>query len=435
VKHQKQEEALLSLTDQTSVEILFGGSAGGAKSWTGCVWLAFMCMLFPETKWFISREELKRLRESTLITFFKVCKMYGIVNGQDFKYNGQDHYIEFTNGSRIDLLDLKLLPSDPLYERYGSVEYTGGMIDEGGEIAFAAFDTLKSRIGRHLNDYYGLTRKIFVTCNPKRNWLYQYFYRPAIENRLAPYQAFIKSSIFDNPHIESSYEDALRSITDPVKRARLLDGSWEYDEDPACLVDYNCALKMFDNIDVDGGDRAISADLAMQGRDRFVAGVWDGLICKIKIDQQKSTGKSIEDDLKRLMIDERVFKEEVIVDSDGLGAYLESYLEGINEFHGGSTAFNDEYANLKSECAYKLAEAINKKQIRIICTHEQKQRILEEVMVLKAESVDADERKKRIIRKEKMKEILQRSPDYLDMLLMRMALVVDDSPKYTWVAK
>ena len=145
-RHAKQEAAYAVLRDSTTSEIIYGGAAGGAKSWTGCAWLAFMCMNYPETKWFIGREELKRLRESTLVTFHKVAAEYGFKHR--YKYNGQDHYILFDNGSRIDLLDLKYLPSDPLYERYGSTEFTGGWIEEGGEVNFGAYDTLKSRIGR-----------------------------------------------------------------------------------------------------------------------------------------------------------------------------------------------------------------------------------------------------------------------------------------------
>ena len=420
-KHLKQEQALQMLTDKTIAEMLFGGAAGGAKSHTGCTWLAFSCLAYPETRWFIGREELKRLRESTLMTFFKVCKRYGIIIDQDFKYNGQDYYIQFTNGSRIDLLDLKFLPSDPLYERYGSVEYTGGFIDEAGEVEFAAFDTLKARVGRCLNDQYGLLRKIYLTSNPKKNWLYSYFYKPSKNGTLAPHQMFLQSLLFDNPHIERNYEEALKSITDPIKKARLLGGEWEYDNDAAALVDYNAICDVFTNDHAEPGERAISADIAMQGRDRFVGCVWNGNICRIAIDQEKSTGKSIEKDLQDLMKAEKVGHSQTVVDSDGMGSYLESYLIGIETFHGGARAINDaEFANIKSECGYKLAELINKREIKIICSHEQQERIKEELSVLKADRIDADEQKKRIIKKDKMKETLQRSPDYLDALLMGM---------------
>ena len=162
------------MTDSETREFLYGGAAGGAKSWTGAAWLLFMSLLYPGSKWFIGREELKRIRSSTLITFQKVCKEYSIPQSE-WIYNGQDNYIQFKNGSRIDMLDLQFKPSDPFYERFGSLEYTGGWIEEGGEINFGAFDVLNTRIGRHLNKEFGLPPKMFVTCNPKKNWMYSHF--------------------------------------------------------------------------------------------------------------------------------------------------------------------------------------------------------------------------------------------------------------------
>lgn len=38
-KHEKQEKALQILTDNEHAEFLYGGGAGGAKSWTGAAWL------------------------------------------------------------------------------------------------------------------------------------------------------------------------------------------------------------------------------------------------------------------------------------------------------------------------------------------------------------------------------------------------------------
>jgi hypothetical protein len=112
---------------------------------------------------------------------------------------------------------------------------------------------------------------------------------------------------------------------------------------------------------------------------------------------------------------------QTIADSDGLGAYLESYIEGIKEFHGGATAFDPKtYANLKSECAYKLAEVINGRKIKIICTKEQEELIKDELMCLKGENMTSDTSKKKLISKDAMKAVLGRSPDYLDMLIMGM---------------
>lgn len=154
-----------------------------------------------------------------------------------------------------------------------------------------------------------------------------------------------------------------------------------------------------------------------------------GNVCYIRLDQEYSTGKSIETDLKNMMIQWKIPRSMMVVDSDGLGSYLESYLNGIKEFHGGNRPINPEYDNLKSECAFKLAELINNRQIRVICTEAQRERIMEELAVLKQDHIDADTRKKGIINKEKMKEILGHSPDYLDMLIMAMLFRIKPIPK------
>ena len=420
--HKKQELALKHLTDRVTKEVGYGGAAGGAKSWTGCTWLVFMSLCFPETKYFIAREELKRLKDSTLITFFKVCKEYGVKQGVDFRYNGQDHCIIFTNGSRIDLLEVAFKPSDPLFERYGSSEYTCGWFEEVGEIHFLAYDTLKSRCGRQYNDKYGITPTAFATFNPKKNFVYTYFYRRDKQNELPAHIVFIKALLYDNPFREQDYEQQLKNMTSKSQKERLLHGNFEYDDDPTVLCDYDRILDLFTNHHIKPtGVKSISADLAMQGRDKFIAGLFDGMVCTIKLDQPKSTGLSIQTDLQALMTDNGVPRSKTIADSDGMGNYLVSYLEGIKEFHGNGKAINEiEFANIKTECAYKLAELVNDGKMKIICTDEQRQAIIDEISVLKAESVDKDENKKRIIKKEIMKELIGRSPDYLDMLIMGM---------------
>ena len=413
----KQRLAYNYLRDDVTKFVCYGGAGGGGKSWLGCEWLMQCCHFLPGTRWFAGRNNLKDSRASISVTFVKVAQWHGYG-----AYRLTNDGVEFENGSEIIFLDLTYYPvKDPMYERFGSLEFTGGWIEEAGQVNGLAFSVLQTRIGRHLNDKYGIQGKILITCNPKKNWLYDLFYKPWKENTLKDGYAFVQALVQDNPFATEDYINTLRNTNDKVTKERLYFGNWEYDDDPAVLCGYDAICDLFTNEHIKpSGESSGSADLAMKGRDRFVAGHWKGNVCYIKIDQSYSEGKTIEADLKRMMIECSIPRSMMVADSDGLGAYLESYLNGIREFHGGNRPVNLEFDNLKSECAFKLAELINNRLIRIVCTDAQRDRIKKELSVLKQDHVDADTRKKGIISKEKMKEILGHSPDYLDMLIMAM---------------
>lgn len=419
--HARQDEALHILTDDQHTEVLYGGAAGGAKSWTGCSWLLLMCLLYPGSRWFIGREELKRLRESTLITFFKVCKAYGVQRDVDFKYNGQDHYILFANGSRIDLLDLRYLPSDPLYERYGSVEYTGGWIEEGGEVNFGAYDTLKTRIGRHMNDKYGLLRKLLITCNPKKNWMYSIFYKPYMTGTLPAHQAYLPALVQDNPFIERDYIDALKSTTDKVKRERLLKGNWDYDDNPNALCSYDNIREIFHpKPDNRTGVMFLTADVARYGSDKARICVWDGLEVVEQISFDKCSTTELSTCILSLMRKWNIPRHQIIADDDGVGGGVVDEC-GIKGFVNGSSPENEEnYANLQAQCAYKLAERINRFEVSFDCelSEAQKDEITQELEQLQTWNVDND-RKLFIKPKDEIKQDIGRSPDWRDVLLMR----------------
>jgi len=418
----KQQQALDRLTDNETEEVAFGGAKNGGKSYLGVTFVFGNAEMYPETNWFILRNELNDLRKFTIPSIHEVYNNWGQKISERADFNGQDNVYNLNNGSKVFLLSGKYLPSDPLFERFGSMQMTGGWIEEGGEVHVMAYENIKLSIGRWKNDLYGILGKLLITCNPKKNFLYTEFYKPFKDGTLSPKKAFIQSLVTDNIYAQEGSIERLDAIKDTITRQRLRHGIWEYVNDPDALCEYDAIVDLFTNDHAKRGRKYISADLAMKGRDRFVAGLWDGLVLDLTkgLDQEQSTGKSIEADLKRLMIQHLVPRSQTIVDSDGMGSYLESYLTGIKEFHGGATAISKEYANLKSECAYKLVELVNKREIKIICSEKQKTYICQELEILKSESVDNDEGKKRIIKKEKMKELINRSPDYLDMLLMRM---------------
>lgn len=422
----KQRLAYNFLRDEETKFLAYGGAGGGGKSWLGCEWLMQCGYYLPGTRWFAGRNNLKDSRESIAVTFDKVSKWHGFS-----AYHRTNDGISFDNGSEIIFLDLTYYPvKDPMYERLGSKEFTGGWIEEAGQVHYLAFEVLKTRIGRHMNDVYNVPGKILITCNPKKNWLYREFYKPWKEGKLkAPY-AFIPALVQDNPYATKDYIETLRTTKDKVTKERLYFGNWEYDDDPAVLCEYDAICDLFTNEHIKPtGLPSLSSDLAMKGRDRFIAGHWIGNVCTIRIDKDYSPGKMIETDLKNLMVEFGIPRSMTIVDSDGLGQYLESYLTGIKEFHGGTRPINPEYDNIKSECGFKLAELINARMLRIICTEAQRESIIEELGVLKQDHIDADTKKKGIISKDKMKEILGHSPDYLDMLIMAMMFRIKPIPQ------
>lgn len=420
---EKQEHAVYYLKDEVTREIVYGGAAGGGKSALGCMWIIEMCQTYPGTRWLMGRAKLKTLKETTLNTFFELTALFNIQN--QFEYKEQKGLIKWANGSEILLKDLFYYPSDPDFNELGSLEITGAFIDECNQIVKKAWQLVKSRIRYKIN-VFNITPKLLGSCNPAQNWVYSDFYKPSKENKLPEHKQFIQALPKDNPNLPDVYLQSLLELDDSSKQ-RLYYGNWDYDNDPSKLCEYDVICDLFTNTHVKSGTSSISADLAMQGRDKFIAGYWDGLICNVAIDKSKSSGKDIELSLTKLKNEKGVGNSKIVADSDGLGAYLESYIKNIKTFHGGSSA-NDKktYGNLKDECGFKLAELINKRLIRIVCTKEQEELIKQELSTcLKRDNINIE--KKKLINKDKMKEWLGHSPDYLDMLLMGMYWYVKPS--------
>ena len=375
-----------------------------------------MCTLYDGTRWFIGRDSLKDTRASVLITWQKVCKKYNITG---WKYS--DNSIEFQNGSAILFLDLSFYPQkDPFFERLGSKEYTGGWIEEAGETKHDAFDVLKSRIGRHLNDVYNLVGKILITANPKKGWLYNEFYKPKQLGIIQKGYEFIQALHNDNEFLSDTAVTSLNQITDKVKRQRLLLGNWDYEDDDTALIDYDKCLDLFTNDFVLAGTRFISCDVARMGKDKTVIRVWNGLrsIYKEKISISRTT--EVADRIKELQRKFIVSNSCTIVDEDGVGGGVVDILR-CKGFVGNSkqldvSATQLNYSNLRSQCYFKLADLVNENKIFLNDTMSDHESIIEELRQIKQK----DTEKLSIQSKDDVKAVLGRSPDESDTLMMRM---------------
>jgi phage terminase large subunit len=419
----KQTKALDFLEDETTEEVLYGGAAGGGKSVLGCYWGLKNCFRYPGSRGLIGRSELKNLKKTTLNSFFEVCKMQGLKAGEHYRFNQQDSIIHFPNGSQIILADLYAYPSDPEFDSLGSLEITWAFIDECNQLVDKAKNIVKSRIRFKLKEF-GLKPKMLMTCNPAKNWVYYDFYSAEKQGSLASYRKFIQALTGDNPNLPDSYIQSLMQL-DTNSRERLLNGNWEYDDDPAALISYEKILDCFTN-DFDSlrGSRYITCDVARFGMDKTIIGLWDGW--RVKLHPYK--GLSVQQTSDRIGEYAKIHsipKSQVIADEDGVGGGVvdilrcKGFVNNSKALLNPVTRLDENYANLKSQCYFRLAERINKGELYIECDDpKMKADIIQELEQVKQYNMDKDS-KRQVLPKDKVKELIGRSPDYADTLMMR----------------
>lgn len=401
-------------------EVLFGGGAGGGKSRLGCYWLIKSCLTYPDTRWLIGRSVLKNLKGTTLKTFFEVCKDLGLINEVHYRYHQQRGEIQFSNKSEIVLKDLATYPSDPNFDSLGSLEITGAFIDECSEIDDKAKEVLLTRI-RHKLSEHGLTPKLLMTCNPSKGWVYYDFYAPSVKGILAPDKQFIQALAADNPFIDPTYIENLKSSKLEATKQRLLYGNWDYDDDPTALFDFKKITDCFSADHVTGGKNYLTCDIAMQGSDKFVICQWNGMRIESIYSMDKCDSDEIIKTIRRMMKEAQVPASQVVYDADGMGSFVQGMIKGAQPFNNNAKPMGKDtnYQNLKTQCYYKTAELVEDGKIYISVSDHEREQISQELGAVKTRDTDKDGKLK-INSKDEIRRMIGRSPDYADAIMMRM---------------
>lgn len=418
----KQGLAWRYLDDRTHTEVLYGGAAGGGKSWLGCLWLLTNALQYQGTRWLMGRAVAKTLKETTLNSFFDVCAKEGLKSGTHYVYNQQASTI--TVGASVILLkDLFAYPSDPNFDELGSLEITGAFIDEANQISEKAKEIVGSRI-RYRLDEFGLLPKMLMTCNPAKNWVYRDYYQPHRSGTIAPYRAFVPALVTDNPNISPAYVDNLRKLTGPM-RERLLMGNWDYDDAEWQLIPTQAIYELWTR-DGERGNPAMTWDVAGPGSDRSVVMVWDGLVLThvyvLEDDDINRQARQV-DYFSKL---HKVPRNRIVVDATGIGTGPSQLLRGCFAFNGGDAPkVNKDFRNFKSECSFALADYVNDGRFAI-ATDKGRDEIARELALLRQWKGEADG-KIRVWPKQEVRKELGASPDYADNFVMRMALEIRQS--------
>lgn len=255
---------------------------------------------------------------------------------------------------------------------------------------------------------------------------------------------FIPGSIYGNKEllkVNPQYLGNLLSL-DEIDRRMLLDGNWKVRQDNSSLFNFVKIDDLFSNFAEESEKKYITVDVARFGRDLAVIKSWEGFSVKKIIIRTKSKTTDVTTDIEGERQRLHIPKSNVLVDQDGVGGGVVDE-GGYQGFSGGTPAkenskgIKENYKNLKTQCAYRMADRVNNaeasfKDVEIvvdgIVTDEVKvgKNLVSVISLIKADlrsykrrHLD-DEGKLQMNTKDEQKNILGgRSPDFGDSFIMR----------------
>jgi len=414
------------LFDDVTTQILFGGAARVSKSYLLVAWATIYCLAYPNIHGAICRSRLTSLKKTTLQTLFEFFRHQDLKEDRDFIFNRGDMIITFNNGSKLFFMELYNNPSDPDFDRIMSMSLTFAGVDEVSEISENAINKLQTRLSHMLIEY-NLKPKLLLVSNPNRGWLYSKYYKPSVEGTLPDYRKVVLGLPDDNKFVSKDYIKNLEQL-DTVTVQRLRYGNWDYSDDDLAIFQYDDVLQMFYN-EVVGGEKFLTCDVANIGKDNTVIGIWNGLECFNIYTYTSTDTPQVIRIIKEKMKTFNIKIKNVVIDADGLGIGVADHLKGCVPFKGGSSALNKaNYLNLRSQCYFKLAELV--RDIKVV--DKNKDEIIQELQAHRIKNPDNDG-KTQVESKDLIKERIGRSPDYSDMLMMRMYYEIKKARQKTFV--
>lgn len=214
----KQEEAMDAIASEKHQFILYGGAMGGGKTFWGLAALLIMCEVFPGSRWCVIREDLEKIRTTTIPSFKKLNPSgklrenpytYAHPNGSEIIFKGEN----FDNDKELNWLK--------------GLEVSGFLFEEINECQQDTLDIAFGRAGRWEGKPGTIRPKpiILATCNPTQKWIKQLVYDKWELDTLPIGWLYIPAKVTDNPHLTVEYINNLKNMP-RYKYEVFVNGNW-----------------------------------------------------------------------------------------------------------------------------------------------------------------------------------------------------------------
>lgn len=256
---------------------------------------------------------------------------------------------------------------------------------------------------------------------------------------------FISGDIYENKQLLTVNPAYLGNLLSQDKdtQAALLHGNWKTVISNNDVYEYHKFAGMFNNLyEVNRTGKFITADIALKGSDKFIAGYWEGNCLEDIEIMNKSDGKEVIDKITQMAKTYEVQNTDIVYDNDGVGGFVDGFIVGAVPFLNGGKSLSvpdamiidkgkqvqPNYYNLKTQCYYISGDNVNAGRYQISERVANKmyddnmtvrQRFMFERKAIKRDKADYDGKLK-IIGKDEMKSKLGgQSPDLMDMFMMK----------------
>lgn len=195
--------------------ILFGGAMGGGKTFWGLSALLIMCQAFPRSRWCVIREDLEKIRITTIPSFTKLNPS-GVLRTSPYEYRHPNGSVIMFKGENYD--------KDKELQWLKGLEVNGFLFEEINECQEATLNIAFGRAGR-----WECTPRpkpiILATCNPADNWIKKRVYDHWEKDTLPPNWLYIPSKITDNPNLTEDYKQNLKNMP-RYQYEVFVEGNW-----------------------------------------------------------------------------------------------------------------------------------------------------------------------------------------------------------------